>query len=126
MDMYITDALTARIICLSGVKLLFVDSKESLRPCIDYRGLNDITVKNPLYPLPLIASAFELLQGPTSFTKLDLHDAYLLFRIDRGTSRRLEGSFGFIAGHTSAGPGLWKSPSSICRPVSPPPQSPAS
>jgi hypothetical protein len=36
---------------------------KTLRTCIDYRGLNDITVKNR-YPLPLISSAFNLLQGP--------------------------------------------------------------
>lgn len=32
------------------------------RPCIDYRGLNDITIKNR-YPLPLISSGF----GRTQF-----------------------------------------------------------
>ncbi|KAK3548746.1 hypothetical protein QTP70_018779, partial [Hemibagrus guttatus] len=52
----------------------------SLRPCINYRGLNEITVKNR-YPLPLMSSAFELLQGASIFTKLDLHNAYHLVRI---------------------------------------------
>lgn len=42
---------------------------------VDYRGLNDITVKNR-YPHPLVSSAFELLQGATVFTKLDLLNAY--------------------------------------------------
>ncbi len=55
----------------------------SLRPCIDYRGLNDITVKNH-YSLPLMSSAFELLQGATIFTKLDLCSAYHLVRIREG------------------------------------------
>ncbi|XP_016359708.1 RNA-directed DNA polymerase homolog [Sinocyclocheilus anshuiensis] len=55
----------------------------SLRPCIDYRGWNDITVKN-CYPLPLMSSAFELLQGATIFTKLDLRNAYHLVRIREG------------------------------------------
>lgn len=40
-------------------------------------GLNNITVKNR-YRLPLITSAFELLQGATIFTKLDLHRLDLL------------------------------------------------
>lgn len=32
----------------------FVEKKyKTLRPCIDYRGLNDIKIKNP-YPLPLL------------------------------------------------------------------------
>ena len=55
----------------------------SLRPCIDYRGLNDITVKNK-YPLPLMSGAFELLQGATFFSKLDLRNAYHLVRIRDG------------------------------------------
>ncbi len=55
----------------------------SLRPCIDYRGLNDITVKNR-YPLPLMSSAFEILQGTKIFTKLDLRNAYHLVRIKEG------------------------------------------
>ncbi len=55
----------------------------SLRPCIDYRGLNDITVKNR-YPFPLMSSAFELLQGAAIFTKLDLRNAYHLVRIREG------------------------------------------
>ena len=52
---------------------------KTLRPCIDYRGLNDITVKNR-YPLPLLSSAFEPLQGATIFSKLDLRNAYHLVR----------------------------------------------
>jgi len=55
----------------------------SLRPCIDFRGLNNITVKNK-YPLPLIDSAFEPLQGATIFSKLDLRNAYHLVRIREG------------------------------------------
>uniref|UniRef100_A0A8K9UM86 Gypsy retrotransposon integrase-like protein 1 n=1 Tax=Oncorhynchus mykiss TaxID=8022 RepID=A0A8K9UM86_ONCMY len=62
----------------------FVKKKDgSLRPCIDYRGLNDITVKNR-YPLPLMSSAFEILQGARFFTKLDLRNAYHLVRIREG------------------------------------------
>lgn len=64
--------------------VFFVDKKDkSLRPCIDYWGLNQITVKNK-YPLPLLSSAFELLQGMTVFSKLDLRNAYHLVRIREG------------------------------------------
>ncbi len=34
-----------------------------LRPCIDYRGLNDITIKFR-YPLPLVPAALEQLRKP--------------------------------------------------------------
>jgi hypothetical protein len=52
------------------------------KPCIDYRGLNDITVKN-CYLLPLISSAFKTLQGANMFSKMDLHNAYHL-SVDTG------------------------------------------
>uniref|UniRef100_A0A9J8BR74 ribonuclease H n=1 Tax=Cyprinus carpio carpio TaxID=630221 RepID=A0A9J8BR74_CYPCA len=88
MERYIHDSLVAGIIRPSsspaGAGFFFVEKKDGLlRPCIDYRGLNDITVKNR-YPLPLMSSAFELLQGATIFTKLDLRSAYHLVRIREG------------------------------------------
>lgn len=88
MEQYINDSLAAGIIRPSssplGAGFFFVDKKDkTLRPCVDYRGLNDITVKNK-YPLPLLSSAFEPLQGATIFTKLDLRNAYHLVRIRQG------------------------------------------
>jgi len=88
MEEYIQDSLAAGIIRPSsspaGARFFFVDKKDkSLQPCIDYRGLNDITVKNR-YPLPLLSTAFEILQGTTVFSKLDLRNAYHLFRIRKG------------------------------------------
>lgn len=64
--------------------MFFVGKKDgSLCPCIDFQGLNEVTVKNK-YPLPLIASALETFQGATIFTKLDLRNAYHLVRIREG------------------------------------------
>ncbi len=88
MDLYIRESLQTGLIRHSsspaGAGFFFVQKKDgSLRPCIDYRGLNDITVKNR-YPLPLMSSAFELLQGAQVFTKLDLRNAYHLVRIREG------------------------------------------
>lgn len=61
-----------------------MDKKDkTLHPCIDYRGLNNITIQNR-YPLPLISCAFELLQDAKFFTKLDLRNAYHLVRIREG------------------------------------------
>lgn len=88
MEKYITESLAAGLIRPSSSPVaagfFFVEKTDkSLRPCIDYRGLNNITVKNK-YPLPLLASAFELLHGATIFTKLDLRNAYHLVRIREG------------------------------------------
>ncbi|KAK3526426.1 hypothetical protein QTP70_025456 [Hemibagrus guttatus] len=54
-----------------------------LRPCIDYRGLNAITVRYP-YPLLLVPTTLEHLRGARVFTKLDLRSAYNLVRIREG------------------------------------------
>ena len=88
MEKYLSESLEAGIIQPSsspaGAGFFFVGKKVgSLRPCIDYRGINDITVKNR-YPLPLMNTAFDLLQGATIFTKLDLRNAYHLVRIREG------------------------------------------
>lgn len=84
---YINDSLAAGTIRPSSSPAgagFFVDKKDkSLRPCIDYRGLNDITVKNR-YPLSFLSSAFELLQGAKIFPTLNLNNAYHLVRIREG------------------------------------------
>ena len=54
----------------------FVNKKDgSMRPCQDYRDLNNRTIKD-VYPLPLIGDLVERLQGSTIFTKLDLWAGY--------------------------------------------------
>lgn len=86
MEKYLNEALAAGIIRPSsspaGAGFFFVKKDGPFRPCIDYRGLNNITVKNR-YPLPLMTSAFEQLCGATVFIKLDLRNAYHLVR-ERG------------------------------------------
>ena len=73
MEAYITDSLAAGLIRPSsspmGAGFFFVKKDKTLCPCIDYRGLNDITVQNK-YPLPLIDSAFGPLHQATIFSKL--------------------------------------------------------
>ncbi|XP_018423433.1 PREDICTED: uncharacterized protein LOC108796450 [Nanorana parkeri] len=62
----------------------FVKNKDgALRPIIDYRGLNKITVKNR-YPLPLLPELIERLQTARIYTKLDLRGAYNPIRIRAG------------------------------------------
>ncbi|XP_071906060.1 uncharacterized protein [Coffea arabica] len=66
-----------------GAPLLFVKKKDgSLRLCIDYRGLNEVTIKNK-YPLPLIDSLFDQLQGSVVFSKLDLRQGYYQLKIKK-------------------------------------------
>ncbi|KAK3539891.1 hypothetical protein QTP70_015770, partial [Hemibagrus guttatus] len=88
MEEYIETALDAGHIRPStspvAAGFFFVGKRDGgLRPCIDYRGLNAITVRYP-YPLPLVPAALEQLRGARVFTKLDLRSAYNLVRIREG------------------------------------------
>src|SRR5271170_3359983 len=62
----------------------FVNKKDGkLRPCQDYRYLNDWTIKNA-YPLPLISDIMDKLQGAKYFTKLDVRWGYNNIRNRKG------------------------------------------
>ena len=75
----------------------FVKKKDGgLRPCIDYRGLNEMTVKFR-YPLPLVPSALEQLRTAQYYTKLDLRCAYNLIRIREGDEWKT--AFSTTTGH---------------------------
>ena len=64
--------------------VLFVQKKNGdLRFCIDYRKLNDITIKNR-YPLPLISETLDRLSKAKYFTKLDIISAFNNLRIKEG------------------------------------------
>lgn len=68
----------------AGYPVLFRKKKDgSLRPCIDYKKLNEVTIRNS-YPLPLISDIIERVRGAKYFTKLDLRSAYNLVRIREG------------------------------------------
>jgi hypothetical protein len=59
-----------------GAPALFVKNKDgTLRPCIDYRQLNKMTIKNK-YPLPRIDDLFDQLRGATIFSKIELRFGY--------------------------------------------------
>ena len=65
----------------AGSPILFTKKGDGkLRLCVDYRGLNEGTIKNR-YPLPLIQETLMRLARARWFTKLDVRDAYNLIRI---------------------------------------------
>ena len=69
---------------LANASILF-DKKpdDSLPLCMDYRGLNNLTIKNR-YPLPFIGESLDRLGWATRFTQLDLTNAYYQMKINEG------------------------------------------
>ena len=68
----------------TGAPILFVGKPDgSLRLCVDYWGLNNLTIKNR-YPLPLIGESLDRLGRAKRFTQLDLTSAYHRMRIKEG------------------------------------------
>ena len=65
-----------------GVPVLFVKKKDgTLRLCIDFRQLNNVTVKNK-YPLSRIDDLFDQLNDVKIFLKIDLRSGYHQVRIE--------------------------------------------
>ena len=54
-----------------------------LRLYVDYRGLNEGTIKNR-YPLPLIRETLDQLSRAQYYTTLDIRDTYNLIRVAEG------------------------------------------
>jgi hypothetical protein len=59
-----------------GSPVLFVDKRDgTIRLYVDYRRLNEVTIKNK-YPLPKIEDLFDQLNGAKVFSKIDLRTGY--------------------------------------------------
>jgi hypothetical protein len=76
----IEELLEKGFICPSsslwGALVQFVNKIDgSRRMCVDYRSLNEVTIKNK-YPLPRIEDFFDQMRGATVFSKIDLRSGY--------------------------------------------------
>lgn len=64
-----------------GAPVLFQKKKDgTLHLCIDYRGLNLVTIKNN-YPIPCIDELVDKLHGDKIFSKMDLRSRYYQIRV---------------------------------------------
>jgi hypothetical protein len=82
---HIRELLEKGFICPSsspwGAPVIFVPKKNAThRLCMDYRDLNEVTVKNK-YPLPRIDDLFNTLCGACVFSKIDLRSGYHQLKI---------------------------------------------
>lgn len=83
----------------AGAGIFFVEKKNhSLQPCMDYRELNRLTVKDS-YPLPLVPELSQRLRSATIFTRLDLRVAYNLVCIQKGDKWKTAFRSRFGCGH---------------------------
>ena len=82
---------------LWGTPILFVKKKDgTMRLCVDYRQLNQVTIKNK-YPLPRIDDLFDQLKGSSLFLKIDLRSGYHQVRIREQDIQKT--AFGTPQGH---------------------------
>jgi hypothetical protein len=77
---HVKELLEKGFICpissLWGAPMIFVLKKDGTqRFCVDYRALNEVTIKNK-YPLPRIDDLFDQLHGACVFSKIDLRSGY--------------------------------------------------
>jgi hypothetical protein len=64
-----------------GAPVLFVEKKDETQwMCVDYRSLNEVTIKNK-YPLPRIEDLFDQMKGASVFSKIDLRSRYHQLKI---------------------------------------------
>jgi hypothetical protein len=64
-----------------GAPVLFVEKKDGTqRMCVDYRSLNEVTIKNK-YPLSQIEDLFDQMKGKSMFSKVDLRSGYHQLKI---------------------------------------------
>jgi hypothetical protein len=63
-----------------GAPVIFVEKKDATQRMVDYRALNEVTIKNK-YPLPRIEDLFDQLKGARVFSKIDLRSGCHQLRI---------------------------------------------
>ena len=87
----------------------------TVRWCIDYRGLNKVTIKD-VFPLPLVDDCLDTLSGNVWFTKLDANSAYWQVSINPEDRKKtaFHTKYGLYQ-HVKMGFGLCNAPATFSR-----------
>ena len=87
----------------------------SVRWCIDYRALNDKTIKDQ-YPLPLIDDCLDTLAGTVYFSTLDLASGYYQIELEESSMKKTAfvTKYGLFE-HVRMGFGLCNAPATFMR-----------
>ena len=81
--------------------VLLIQKKDgSWRFCVDYRRLNELTIKNR-FPMPVMEEILEELAGSYYFTKLDMRSGY--HQVSMHLEDEYKTAFKTHQGHTSLG-----------------------
>ena len=92
IDKMVNDMLKSNVIRKSSSPwaspIVLVKKKDgSERFCVDFRKLNEVTIKDS-YPLPLIDETLEKLRGAKFFTTLDLASGYWQMALDEESKQK--------------------------------------
>jgi hypothetical protein len=93
---------------------------QSTRFCVDYRGLNEVTIRN-VYPLPRISDILSKLQGAEYFSIMDMQSGYYKLPLRKDDNERKtafvtpDGLFQFkvLSFGVANGPSTFQSPMDI-------------
>ena len=103
-DEYIREGLANGTIRVSkspyGAMAIVVRKNDKTRVVVDYRALNELTIKNK-YPLPLMDELFDRVHGSKWFSKLDLRSGFHQIRmaeedIEKTAFRTRYGSYEYL------------------------------